>query len=175
MTRFKQALLDELVAHVQRDPVQRTPTVPGPRPARAVAVVAAAITAALKRESWALLFFEAAVGFAAALWIVLWPGLPMMGLVSIISGWGLATGAPAMIYAARLRRYHRGKWLLALSGTSAIALGVVMIAVPLAGPPAIAFWLRAYAFTFGALLVALVLRLSALIASHRKTQWKRAA
>jgi len=140
-----------------------------------VANVAGVITAAQKRESWGLLLFAAAVGFAAALLIVVWPGLPMTGLIYIISGWGLATGTLGLISAARLGRPLRGKWLLALSGMASIALGTVMVAVPLAGPSAVAFWLGAYAFIFGALLVALALRLRALVETHGKLQSKRAA
>ena len=50
-----------------------------------------------------------------------------------------------------------------------------MIAVPLAGPSAIAFWLDVYAFIFGALLVGLALRLRALLETHRKLKSKPAA
>src|SRR5690349_421237 len=95
-----------------------------------VANLAGAITAAQKGEPWGLLLLEAMVGLTASLWIVAWPGLPMMALIYIISGWGLATGVLGMISSARLRRRFHGKWLLALSGAASIALGMVMVAVP---------------------------------------------
>jgi uncharacterized membrane protein HdeD (DUF308 family) len=48
-----------------------------------------------------------------------------------------------------------GEWLMALSGIASLILGILMIAIPLAGKLAIAFWIGAYAFVFGALLVGL--------------------
>jgi uncharacterized membrane protein HdeD (DUF308 family) len=141
----------------------------------AVANLAGGITAAERGQSSGLLFLEGAIGFAAAMLIVLWPALPMMALMYIISGWGLATGAVAMVSGARLRRHHRGKWLLAFSGMASIALGVMMIVVPLTGPSTIAFWLGVYAFIFGALLVSLALRLRPAIETHRKLQSRPAA
>ncbi len=140
-----------------------------------VANLAGSITAAQKGEPWGVLLLEAMVGFTAALWIVAWPGLPMTALIYIISGWGLATGVLGMISSARLSSHFHGKWLLALSGLASIALGMVMVAVPLAGPSAIAFWLGVYAFVFGVLLVALAFRLRALVESRRNRQPKLAA
>ncbi|HYR89914.1 MAG TPA: DUF308 domain-containing protein [Terriglobia bacterium] len=136
--------------------------------------LAGAITAAQKREPWGLLLLEAMVGFVAGLLTVTWPGLPMMGLIYIISGWGLATGALGMI-SPGLRSHFRGKWLLALSGAASIALGMVMAAMPLAGPSAIQFWLGVYAFVFGILLVALAFRVRALVETRRQRESKHAA
>ncbi len=58
-----------------------------------------------------------------------------------------------------MRKVLPGEWLLALSGFASLILGILMIAVPLAGALAIAFWVGIYALVFGALLVALGLRL----------------
>jgi uncharacterized membrane protein HdeD (DUF308 family) len=130
--------------------------------------LAGAITAAQSRERWGSLLFEAMAGIALALVAVAWPGVTIMGLIYIIAAWGLATGALEMVSAARLKKHGRGEWLLTLSGAASIALGVVMIAVPLAGSSAIAFWLGAYAFVFGTLLVALAFRLRARVAMRRE-------
>ena len=61
----------------------------------------------------------------------------------------------------RLRKYFAGEWLLVLSGVASLILGILMIAVPLAGALAIAFWVGAYAFVFGVLLIGLGFRLRA--------------
>jgi uncharacterized membrane protein HdeD (DUF308 family) len=61
--------------------------------------------------------------------------------------------------ALRLRVHVNGEWLLALSGFASLLLGVLMIALPLAGPMAIAQAIGAYALIFGALLIALGYRL----------------
>jgi uncharacterized membrane protein HdeD (DUF308 family) len=123
-----------------------------------------AITAAESRERWGSLLMESMIGIAAALFVVAWPGL---NLIYTIAAWGLATGALEIISAARLRKHVRREWLLSLSGAASIALGMAMIAVPLA-TSGIALWLGAYAFVFGALLVALVFRFPAQAVTHRE-------
>ncbi len=137
--------------------------------------LAGAFTAAQSRERWGPLLFEAVAGIAAALVAVAWPGVTMLGLIYIIAAWGLTTGALEMVSAARLSRHGRGKWLLALSGAASIALGIVMIAVPLAGSSSIAFWLGAYAFVFGTLLVALAFRLRPRVKTRREHRMEPAA
>jgi uncharacterized membrane protein HdeD (DUF308 family) len=57
--------------------------------------------------------------------------------------------------------------MLALSGAASIALGIVMVALPFAGTTAVAFWLGAYAFVFGVLLVDLAFQQRARIGLHR--------
>jgi uncharacterized membrane protein HdeD (DUF308 family) len=49
--------------------------------------------------------------------------------------------------------------LLILSGVASFILGMLMIALPLAGPPPIAAWIGAYGFLSGALLIGLGFRL----------------
>jgi uncharacterized membrane protein HdeD (DUF308 family) len=58
-----------------------------------------------------------------------------------------------------LRRHIRREWLLAVSGFASLLLSALMIAIPLAGPSQVAFWLGVYAFIFGSLLIALSFRL----------------
>ncbi len=130
--------------------------------------LAGAITAGEAHERWLPLLLEAAAGIAAALITVAWPGLTITGLIYIIAAWALATGALEMVSAIRLRKQVQGEWLLALSGAASIALGLVMVAVPLVGPSTIALWLGAYAFVFGALLVALAFRLRGQLQTRRE-------
>ena len=131
--------------------------------------LAGAVTAAQSGERWTPLVIEALTGIAAALIAAAWPGLTMFGLIYVIAAWGLATGALEIFSAMRLRQHIRGEWLMLLSGASSIALGLVMVAVPLAGPSGIAFWLGVYAFLFGALLVLLAFRFRALVEQHAQT------
>jgi uncharacterized membrane protein HdeD (DUF308 family) len=121
--------------------------------------LAGAITAEQSHERPGPLFLEAAAGIAAGLVTVMWSGLTAIGLIYIIAAWGLVTGALEIVAGLKLRKDVRGEWLLLLSGIASIALGLVMVAVPLAGASAIAFWLGVYAFVFGALLVTLAFRL----------------
>jgi uncharacterized membrane protein HdeD (DUF308 family) len=137
--------------------------------------LAGAITAAQSHERQGPLLFEAAAGIAAGLVAVMWSGLTAIGLIYIIAAWALVTGVLEIVSAFRLRKYVAGEWLLLLSGIASIALGLVMVAVPLTGASAVAFWLGVYAFVFGALLVALAFRLRGLIEMHREPNAEPAA
>ena len=64
-----------------------------------------------------------------------------------------------MTTAWQLRRNVTGEWLVASSAIASLLLGVLMIVLPLAGPPPVAAGLGIYSIVFGALLVALGLRL----------------
>jgi uncharacterized membrane protein HdeD (DUF308 family) len=88
-----------------------------------------------------------------------WPGITAFWLVYLIAAWALVTGVFEIVAAIRLRRRISGEWLLALSGIASLILGILVIAIPLAGALAIAYWIGVYAFVFGVLLVALGLRL----------------
>jgi uncharacterized membrane protein HdeD (DUF308 family) len=130
--------------------------------------LAGAVTVAQSHERWLSLLLEALAGIAAALIAVAWPGLPLMGLVYIIVGWGLVTGALEIASAARLRKHVPREWLLSLSGVASIALSVIMVAVPFAATSAVVFWLGVYAFIFGLLLIALGIRLRTLARTIRE-------
>jgi uncharacterized membrane protein HdeD (DUF308 family) len=117
------------------------------------------VTAAGSRERGGSLVLEAVAGIAVALITVAWPELSITGFIYLIGAWGLATGVLEILSAVRLRKQVQGEWLLVQSGVASIALGVVMVGMPLAGTSSIALWLGAYALVFGAILVALAFRL----------------
>ena len=137
--------------------------------------LAGAITAAQSHQRWGSLLLEAIGGIAVGPISAAWPGVTMMRLIYIIAGWSLATGLLEIFTALRWRTRSRGKWMLALSGAASIALGIVMVAVPLAGATAVAFWLGAYAFVFGVLLVDLAFQQRARIGLHRAHRVERPA
>jgi len=102
-----------------------------------------------------------------------------LSLIYVIAAWALVTGVLEIAAGLRLREYIRGEWLLVLSGVASLILGVLMIAIPLAGSLAIAFWVGAYAFVFGALLVGLGFRLRSWARTpaaeepYRSVDWQR--
>ena len=103
---------------------------------------------------------EAVIGIAAAVFVAAWPGfLTAFTLGYIIGAWALLTGVFEIAAGVLLRRHIRREWLLAVSGFSSLLLSALMIAIPLASPSRIAFWLGVYAFIFGSLLIALSFRL----------------
>lgn len=121
--------------------------------------LAGAVRAAENHERWGSLLFEGLAGIAAGIVTFAWPAITALTLVYVIATWALITGVFEIAAAVRLRKVLPGEWLLALSGFASLILGILMIAVPLAGALAIALWVGIYALVFGALLIALGLRL----------------
>jgi uncharacterized membrane protein HdeD (DUF308 family) len=121
--------------------------------------IAGAVRAAEQRERWGPLFIEGLAGVGAAMITIAWPAITDLTLMYVIAAWALVTGVLEIVTALQLREYIPGEWLLALSGVASLILGMLLIAIPLAGPLPIAFWVGAYAFVFGALLVGLAFRL----------------
>lgn len=131
---------------------------------------ALAIVSAIRRrgtsDRWWVLLLEGLVGVAAGLVTFLLPGITALALLALIAAWALLTGALEIAEAIRLRKVITGEWLLALGGIASIALGVLLVLFPGAGALAVVLWIGAYALFFGALLVALGLRLRS---------WRRSA
>jgi uncharacterized membrane protein HdeD (DUF308 family) len=120
--------------------------------------IAGAVRAAESDQRWASLLAEGATGVVAAVVSVALP-LTFIELAYVIAAWSLVTGVLEIASARRLRRYVAGEWLLASSAAASLILGVLMIALPLAGPLPVAFWLGVYSLVFGTLLIALGFRL----------------
>lgn len=125
-----------------------------------IVALAGAVRAAEARERWAPLLLEAVIGIAAAIFVAVWPGLlTEFTLGYIIGAWALLTGVFEIAAGVLLRKHIRREWLLAVSGFASLLLSALMIAIPLATPSKMAFWLGVYAFIFGSLLIALGFRL----------------
>jgi uncharacterized membrane protein HdeD (DUF308 family) len=126
-----------------------------------------AIISAIRRdratgERWWLLLLEGIAGIGAGVVTLFWPGITALVLLYVIAAWALVTGALEIFAAIKLRKAISGEWLLILSGILSIALGVLLVLFPGPGALALVIWIGAYAFVFGALLLALGLRLRAL-------------
>jgi uncharacterized membrane protein HdeD (DUF308 family) len=125
-----------------------------------------AIISAIRREHpgnrWWLLLLEGIAGIAAGVVTLLWPGITALVLLYVIAAWALVTGVLEIAVAIRLRKAIKGEWLLILSGILSVALGVMLVLWPGPGALALVIWIGAYAFVFGALLLALGLRLRSL-------------
>jgi len=122
---------------------------------------------------WGSVLFEGIASAVVGVLALLFPGISPLALLFVIAGWSVLTGLGALIAAIRLRRHVRGEWLLALSGVLSIAFGLVLFLSTGVGqlalliwtlfpngdrPPALS-WIGVYAVVFGALLLALGLRL----------------
>jgi uncharacterized membrane protein HdeD (DUF308 family) len=113
---------------------------------------------ARRQRRWVLLLEGVASVVVAFLAFVV-PGVTALSLLYLIAAWSLVTGVLEVAAAIRLRRQIRGEWLLALSGVLSILFAFLLLLFPGAGALAVLFWIGAYAIVFGALLVALGVRL----------------
>ena len=110
-------------------------------------------------RSWWVLLLEGLVSIGAGIVTFVWPGLTALVLIYVIGVWAIVTGVLEIAAAIRLRRRIRGEGWLAASGVLSIAFGALIMVAPGAGALALVLWIGAYAVVFGALLVALGLRL----------------
>ncbi len=108
---------------------------------------------------WGWLLVESIASIVAGVLTLIWPAITALVLLYLIAAWAIATGIGQVIAAVRLRQTIRHEWLLGLMGVLSIAFGVLLALFPGAGALAVVFWIGAYALVFGALLVALGLRL----------------
>jgi uncharacterized membrane protein HdeD (DUF308 family) len=90
---------------------------------------------------------------------LIWPGITALALLLLIGAWAVVTGIAEIAAAIRLRKMIRGEWFLALTGVLSIAAGIIIFVRPGAGALGIAIVIGIYALLFGAVLVALGLRL----------------
>jgi uncharacterized membrane protein HdeD (DUF308 family) len=126
-----------------------------------VLAVVAAVRAAKGGRPWGSLAIEGLVSLITGCLALLWPGITALAMVILIAWWSVITGIASIISAIRLRKEIEREWLLGLSGILSIALGVLLFLAPAAGLVVLSMWIGAYALVFGALMVALGLRLRA--------------
>jgi uncharacterized membrane protein HdeD (DUF308 family) len=109
--------------------------------------------------AWALLL-EGICGIAVAVLLLVRPARTILALLLILGAFAIITGVMEIAAAIRLRRVIRGEWMLGLAGLLSVAFGVLIWAWPAAGALTLVWWTGAYALIFGALFIALGIRLS---------------
>ncbi len=123
----------------------------------------AAIFAAVWRQAgdppWWALTIEGVVGIGAGLVAFVWPGLTALTLLWVIAFWAIVTGVFAIVTAVRLRREVSGELLYILAGLASVALGVLMLARPLAGALSLVWLIGLYAIVAGVLFIGASIRL----------------
>ena len=83
----------------------------------------------------------------------------------LIAAWAMVTGVMEIAAAIQLRKHIKGEWLLALAGVASVIFGIALVINPRAGALAVVWLIGAYSIVFGALLIALGLRLHSLVRS----------
>lgn len=104
---------------------------------------------------------QGAVGVVAGLLTLFWPAITALVLLFLIAAWAVISGIAQVVAAVRLREQIKGEWLLGLTGSLSIVLGVLLFMFPQAGALALVIWIGAFAVAFGALLVGLAFRVRA--------------
>jgi uncharacterized membrane protein HdeD (DUF308 family) len=127
-----------------------------------VLAIVSAVRAVRGHKRWGSFLLEGIVGILAGLcaWFV--PGVTLAFLIFLVAAWAIITGVLEIIAAIRLRRHVPGEWLLVLTGVLSIIFGILIYIAPIAGAIVIVWWIAAYAFIFGILLLILAFRLRAL-------------
>jgi uncharacterized membrane protein HdeD (DUF308 family) len=111
-----------------------------------------------RQPAW-VLALEGVVSIVAGLLAYVLPGLTALSLLLLIAAWSLVTGVLEIAAAIRLRRQVKGEWLMALSGVLSVVFGFLLMVFPGAGALAVVLWIGAYAIPFGAILIALGVKL----------------
>jgi len=110
-------------------------------------------------KHWWGLVFEGIVGLLAAAFTLIWPAITLFVLIYIIAAWAVITGIFEIAAAIQLRRHIAGEWLLGIAGAASILFGVLLFAAPGPGAIVLAWWIGAYIFIFGLLMLGLAFRL----------------
>ena len=117
------------------------------------------------QQPWWTLVLEGVISVGAGVVAIALPGVTAIVLLYVIAARAVVMGVFEIAAAIRLRARIEHEWWLGLSGALSVVFGVLMMAFPGAGALAVMLWIAAYAVIFGALLIALALRLRAF---HRR-------
>ena len=117
-----------------------------------------AIVVGARAGSW-LLGLEGVLGIVAGALAFFYPGITALVLALLIASWAIVTGVVEIAAAIGLRRVISNEWVLVVGGVLSIVFGVLMAIFPGAGLVAIIWLIGSYAIIWGALLLALAVRL----------------
>lgn len=121
--------------------------------------IIAGVNVAGRAKRWWLLLLEGILSVIAGIITFIVPVITALFLLYLIAFWSIVTGIFAIGTAIRLRKEITGEWLMALSGIASVIFGVLLLLFPGAGALAVIWWIGAYAFVFGALILGLAFRL----------------
>ena len=123
-----------------------------------VFAIVGAVRAAQRHERWGFLLLEGIVDVIVGVAAVLVPAAAVWAFVLLLAAWALVTGG-LMIAAAFRLHLHYGRWWLGLGGLVSILFGIALILEPGMSALVLTWWIGAYTFAFGVLLLILAIKL----------------
>jgi uncharacterized membrane protein HdeD (DUF308 family) len=120
----------------------------------------AAITGSVGEKTsrwWLALLGVVSIAAGVIAWV--WPAKTALVLLILIAMWAIVTGMMQIWGAIKLRKEIEGEWLLGLSGSLAILLGIVLLLQPAAGALTVVWVLGGFAIVMGFANIGLALRL----------------
>ena len=117
----------------------------------------AAVRAIRAQRDWGLLLLQAAASLASAAVAIVWPAITMVVFVLITATWAIVSGC--LMLASAFRLTEKNQWWLVASGGLSLLYGILIIIAPLIGALVLTWWIGAYAFVLGVLLIMLAVSL----------------
>ncbi|WP_437756499.1 HdeD family acid-resistance protein [Sorangium sp. So ce1389] len=118
-----------------------------------VIALTGAARCAQRGQRWRASAAHGLISLAGGIVTLAWPGLSVLLLLYLVAAWAIVGGIRDIVVAVHFRHRFAGEWLLALAGVLAVALGVLVMALPSAGALALVLWVGAYATVLGAALL----------------------
>ena len=75
--------------------------------------------------AWVLIL-AGTVGIEAALLAILWPAIPMVALLSVVTTWAVVTGVLDILAGLETRHRFNGEWLFGVSGCASVVAGLLV-------------------------------------------------
>lgn len=110
-------------------------------------------------EPWWALLLEGLVGIIIGGLLLINPGFADEVLLIVIACWFIVTGIFEIVAAIMLRKAIVGEFWLVLSGILSVVFGVLALIRPVVAAITIAWLIGIYSIFFGAMLIALSMRL----------------
>ncbi|WP_406630291.1 HdeD family acid-resistance protein [Amycolatopsis sp. WGS_07] len=105
------------------------------------------------------------LGLVAGVLTLVWPGVTVLVLATLVGAWAVVTGIMEIVAAIRLRKQITGEAFLIVAGALSVIAGVLVLFHPIAGAFGVALLIGIYAVIYGVTLVVLSFRLRTLAKS----------
>ncbi len=121
--------------------------------------IGAGVASVRKTSQWWVLLVEGMIGVVIGGISLFWPIATALVLLAFIAAWAILTGILEIAAAIYVRSMIQGEWMLGLTGVISLILGVLLMALPVAGLIVWTWIIGVYALVYGILLVALSVQL----------------